>query len=41
VARSCEHCNEPSGSIKFWRFLVAERLVHSEEGLGSMEFVSL
>jgi hypothetical protein len=36
VAGSCEHGNEPSGSIKCGEFLV----LASQEGLRSMELVS-
>jgi hypothetical protein len=37
---SCEHTNEPSGSIKGPEFLdkLCDRLLASEEGLYSMEF---
>jgi hypothetical protein len=34
---SCEHGNEPSGSIKFLE--IPEKLVASQEGLITMEFV--
>jgi hypothetical protein len=41
VEGSCEHGNEPSGSIKLLETsLVAERLAASQEGLSSMESVS-
>jgi hypothetical protein len=36
---SCEHSNEPSGSIKSWEILVAERLAASQEGLSFMKLV--
>jgi hypothetical protein len=37
VEGSCEHGNEPSGSIKFWEVVsVASQLVASQEGLSSM-----
>jgi hypothetical protein len=40
VEGSCEHGNEPSGSIKCWgNSLVAAQLVASQEGLNSMELV--
>jgi hypothetical protein len=40
VAGFCEHGNEPSGSIKGGGISsLAERLLASEEGLGSMESV--
>jgi hypothetical protein len=42
VAGSCEHGNEPSGSIKCGEFLKEILSVHStsQEGLCSMELVS-
>jgi hypothetical protein len=41
VAGSCEHGNEPSGSIKFGEFLdYLSLLLASQEGLCSMELVS-
>jgi hypothetical protein len=40
VAGSCEHGNEPSGSIKFGEFLdYLSVLLASKEGLCSIEFV--
>jgi hypothetical protein len=39
VAGSCEHGNEPSGSIKDVEFLVTGRLSASEEGLCSIKIV--
>jgi hypothetical protein len=41
VEGSCEHGNEPSGSIKCWEVLrVAAQLVASQEGLNTMKSVS-
>jgi hypothetical protein len=41
VASSCEHGNEPSGSIKYGEFLdLLNVLLASQEGPCSMEFVS-
>jgi hypothetical protein len=41
VAGSCEHGDEPSGSIKRGKFLdQLSVLLASQEGLCSMEFVS-
>jgi hypothetical protein len=40
VEGSCEHCNEPSGSIKCWEVLVAAQLAAFQEGLSSMKLVS-
>jgi hypothetical protein len=39
VARSSEHGNKSAGCIKCWGILL-ERLVASEDGLGSLELVS-
>jgi hypothetical protein len=39
VAGSCEHGNEPSGSINAGNSCVAERLLASQEGLSSVELV--
>jgi hypothetical protein len=39
VARSCEHGNEPSGSIKCGEFDQLSVLLASQEGLCSMELV--
>jgi hypothetical protein len=36
VERSCEHGNEPSGSIKSWEVLAAADLASPQEGLSSM-----
>jgi hypothetical protein len=37
---SCEHGNEPSGSIKCWEILrVAPQLAASQEGLSCMELI--
>jgi hypothetical protein len=41
VEGPCEHGNEPSGYIKCWEPGVAEQLAVSQEGLSSMELVSL
>jgi hypothetical protein len=41
VAGSCEHGNEPSGSIKSGNFLLAERLLSSQEGLCPMKLVAM
>ena len=38
MAGACEYGDEPSGSIKFGEFLVAEDLLACQEGLYSMEF---
>jgi hypothetical protein len=41
VPSSCEHGDEPSGSIKCRKFLdLLSVLLASQEGLCSMEFVS-
>jgi hypothetical protein len=41
VAGSCEHGDEPSGSIKYGEFLYwLSVLLASQEGLCSMELVS-
>jgi hypothetical protein len=41
VAGSCQHGNEPSGSIKGWDFLdKLSVLLYSQGGLCSMEVVS-
>jgi hypothetical protein len=37
VAGSCEHGNEPSGSMKYGEFLDYFQLSPSPEGLSSME----
>jgi hypothetical protein len=37
---SCEHSNEPSGSINCWDVLVAAQLAFSQEGLSSMKLVN-
>jgi hypothetical protein len=39
VAKSCEHGNEPSGSIVLENSSVAVQLAASQEGLSSMEIV--
>jgi hypothetical protein len=39
VTGSCEHGNEPSGSINARNSCVAELLLASQEGLSSMELV--
>jgi len=39
VAGSCEHCNEPSGSIEGGEFRDKLSLLASQEGLCSMELV--
>jgi hypothetical protein len=36
VEGSCEHGNEPSGSIKCWKFLSSCKIGASQEGLSSM-----
>jgi hypothetical protein len=36
VEGSCEHGNEPLGSIKCWEVLPAAQLAASQEGLSSM-----
>jgi hypothetical protein len=36
VEGSCEHSNEPSGSIKCWEVLEAAQLAASQEGPSSM-----
>jgi hypothetical protein len=40
VEGSCEHGNEPSGSMKCWETL-SELVVASQEGLSSMELVQM
>jgi hypothetical protein len=39
VEGSCEHGNEPSGSIKFWEVPEWLQTGRSPEGLSSMKFV--
>jgi hypothetical protein len=36
VEGSCEHSNEPPGSVKCWEVLEAAQFVASQKGLGSM-----
>jgi hypothetical protein len=39
VESSCEHGNEPSGSIKCWKFLSSCTIGGSQEGLNSTKLV--
>jgi hypothetical protein len=41
VDGSCEDDNEPSGSIEYWEIRQDQRLPASQEGLGSVELVTL